>query len=163
MPETNKIITIISRKYDGKTYRSWEAELIEKNKSMLAFVGEFEKEVIHPHLGVIRRGTISYEFYWMDRWYNVFRFHEPDGALRNFYCNINMPPKFENGVLDYVDLDIDMVIWRDFSRQILDVEEFEENSRKYAYPVALREKVFDGLDELVSLADSRIFSFDYKF
>jgi protein associated with RNAse G/E len=161
--ETNKIITINSRKYDGKPHRSWKAELIETNNSLFEFVGKFEKEIIHSHLGVIGRDTISYEFYWLERWYNVFRFHEPDGSLRNFYCNINMPPKFESGVLDYVDLDIDIVVWRDFSRQILDVEEFEVNSDKYNYPNALRKKVRDSLSELISMIDNKVFPFDYKF
>lgn len=131
--------------------------------ALFEFVGVFEKEISHPHLGVIRLGTISYEFYWLERWYNVFRFHEPDGSLRNFYCNINMPPKFENDILDYVDLDVDILVWRDFSRQILDTDEFESNSQKYAYSDDLREKVRDSLSELISLIDNRIFPFDYKF
>lgn len=163
VPKVNKIITINSRKYDGSLHRSWRAELIGRNDNVLELVGEFEKEIIHPHLGIIGRGTISYEFYWLERWYNVFRFYEPLGDFRNFYCNINIPPKFENSVLDYIDLDIDVVVWKDFSRQILDTDEFEENSRRYIYSDALREKVADSLSELLSLIDNRIFPFDYKF
>lgn len=163
MLQEKRIITINSRKFDGRLHRSWEAELLAKNDILLEFVGEFEEEVTHSHLGVIRRGTVSYEFYWLKRWYNVFRFHEPDGTLRNFYCNINMPLKFEDGVLDYIDLDIDIVVWRDFSHRILDAEEFEANSRKYNYPDAVREKVRDNLRELISMIDDRLFPFDYKF
>lgn len=163
MSERKQIITINSHKYDGKLHRSWEAKLIERNNTLLKFVGVFDQEIKHSHLGVIRPKTVSYEFYWLERWFNVFRFHEPDGTLRNFYCNINMPPKFENGILDYVDLDIDVVVWNDFSRQILDIEEFEENSDKYNYPKAVREKVSESLGELISLIDNRAFPFDYKF
>jgi len=81
MSQNQKKITINSRKFDGKIHRSWQAESIAQKDSLLIFVGEFDKEVKHSHLGVIRRGTISYEYYWLDRWYNVFRFHEPDGDL----------------------------------------------------------------------------------
>ena len=101
MNNLKKLITINSRKYDGKIHRSWKATLIGQTNSLLKFVGEFDQEIKHAHLGVIRRGTVSYEYYWLDRWYNVFRFHEPEGDLRNFYCNVNLPPKFENDVLDY--------------------------------------------------------------
>lgn len=163
MSEQKQIITINSRKYDGALHRSWKAELIETKDSLLEFIGVFDQEIKHPHLGVIRPKTVSYEFYWLERWFNVFRFHEPDRTLRNFYCNINMPPKFGNGVLDYIDLDVDIVVWKDFSRQILDIEEFEENSDKYNYPIALREKVSASLSELLSLIDNRVFPFDYKF
>jgi hypothetical protein len=159
----NKPITINSLKFDKKIHRTWQAELIERNNSLLTFMGIFENEVKHDHLGVIRRGTVSYEFYWLDRWYNVFRFHEPEGDLRNFYCNINMPPNFENGVLDYIDLDIDLFVLKDFSYQVLDLEEFEENARKYSYPVKIREKVAASLSEMISMINNRIFPFDYKF
>lgn len=163
MLKKSPIVTINSHKYDGELQRSWKAEFIDKETSLLEFVGRFENEISHPHLGVIRRGAISYEFYWLECWYNVFRFHEPDGSFRNFYCNINMPPKFENGILEYVDLDVDIVVWKDFSRQILDTDEFEVNSHRYAYSDDLREKVRDSLGELISMIDNRIFPFDYKF
>ncbi len=161
--ENNNIVVINSRKFDGKIHRSWNARLIEQSNSLLIFVGKFEEEISHRYLGVIRRGTISYEFYWLNRWYNVFRFHEPDGGLRNFYCNVNMPPKFENDVLDYIDLDIDILVWKDFSQQILDVEEFEENAKSFSYSDNLREKVRASLSELSSLIENRMFPFDYKF
>ena len=161
--ESSNTVIINSRKFDGKIHRSWKAELIEQRNSLLIFVGKFEEEVSHPFLGVIGRGTLSYEFYWLDRWYNVFRFHEPGGSLRNFYCNVNMPPELENGVLDYIDLDIDILVWKDFSHQILDVEEFEENAKVLSYPDNLRVKVRESLSELIFLIENRIFPFNYKF
>ena len=43
----------------------------------------------------LHRERISLEYYWLDRWYNVFRFSDPDGKLRNYYCNVNVPPQFD--------------------------------------------------------------------
>lgn len=159
----SKEIIINSRKFDGKIHRSWKAELIEKTDSLLIFVGEFEKEVKHSNLGVIRRGTVSYEYYWLDRWYNIFRFHEPGGALRNFYCNVNMPPKFENGVLDYVDLDMDILVWKDFKYEILDAEEFEENAGKYKYSENLKQTVDLNVKEIINLIENRKYPFNLEF
>lgn len=157
-----EIITIKSRKFDGTVNYSWQAELIETNGSLLKFVGEFDKQVSHQHLGVISPKTVSYEFYWIDRWYNVFRFHEPDGSFRNFYCNVNLPPTFENKILDYIDLDIDVLVWKDFTPQILDMDEFEENARKFSYPNDLRIKAAAALDELLFIIENKIFPFDYQ-
>jgi len=125
----------------------------------MVFVGEFENEVVHKELGVIRRGTISYEYYWTDRWYNIFRFHEPDGGLRNFYCNVNMPPIFSNGVLDYVDLEIDILVWSDFRIQILDTDEFEQNTKRFSYSNELRLKVQESVNELKTMIENREFPF----
>ena len=155
-------ITINSRKYDGSVHRSWKAELLEVKDSLLVFVGEFEKEVIHEHLGVIRRGTVSYEFYWLDRGYNVFRFHEPEGDLRNYYCNLNLPPTFENNTLDYIDLDVDVLVWTDFSCHILDLEEFRDNAEIFNYPPELMQDVTRNLSELLHIIKNKSFPFDLK-
>lgn len=162
MNKANKLITINSRKYDGKIHRSWKAELICQKDSLLILVGKFEQEVKHSYLGVIRRGTVSYEYYWLDRWYNVFRFHEPDGNLRNFYCNINQPPKFEKGTLDYVDLDIDILVWKDLSTSILDLDEFDENARIFNYSDDLIKRSKETLTLLLHQIKDRKFPFDFE-
>jgi len=154
-------VTVNSRKYDLNIRRSWKCELVEQNASYLIFVGEFDEAVSHPGLGDIQRGTVSYEYYWPGRWYNVFRFHSPDGEFRNYYCNISMPPTFENNVLDYVDLDIDIVVAKDFSYEILDRDDFEINTLKYGYPEALRAKIEETVSQLVMQIVNRSFPFDY--
>ena len=110
MISSENLIQINARKFDNKIHRSWKCKFIEQRDSLLIFAGEFDREITHNDLGIIRRGTVSYEYYWLDRFYNIFRFHEPEGSLRNFYCNVNVPPTFENGVLDYIDLDIDVLV-----------------------------------------------------
>ena len=136
--------------------------MLEKNKSLLVFIGVFDKKVTHSDLGVIHKGTISYEYYWLTRWYNVFRFYEPNGDFRNYYCNINMPPVFKNAVLDYVDLDIDIVIWKDFKIKTLDEDEYEKNSIKYKYPTNLKQNVYKNLIHLKSIIKNKEFPFDEK-
>jgi uncharacterized protein len=162
MTNANPFITINSRKFDQKIHRSWQARMLEENKSFYLFVGEFNTEVNHPKLGVIRRGTISYEYYWKNEWYNVFRFHEPEGALRNFYCNINQPPKLSGRYLDYIDLEIDVLVWRDFSLEILDLDEFEQNARLFNFSEQLKAKVEETLQKLLLLIEQREFPFDFR-
>lgn len=158
MPEND--ITVNSRKYDLSIRRSWKCRLIERADPLLVFVGEFDRDVEHPDLGSIAAGTISYEYYWLDRCYNVFRLHEPDGSFRNFYCNINMPPTFAGGVLDYVDLDIDVLVWPDWTSIILDKDEFEANSAKFNYPESVLSQANTALSELLDLIEERRFPFD---
>lgn len=155
----NQSVIINSRKFDGTIHRSWKAELIEETFDFWVFAGEFEKEIRHPELGVIRPGTVSYEYYWKQKWYNVFRFHEPEGTLRNFYCNINQPPQLSEGVLDYVDLDIDVLVWGDFSFEILDLDEFEQNSKLYGYTENLVLRCRETLVELQELIAGKGFPF----
>jgi protein associated with RNAse G/E len=159
----NNLVTINCRKFDGQIHKRWQATLFRQIGSLLIFIGEFEEEISHPRLGIIRRGTISYEFYWLDCWYNVFRFHEPEGNFRNFYCNINLPPRFDNGVLDYVDLDIDVLVWSDFRFEVLDMDEFNRNCKLFRYTNEIKAKVSESLGDLLKLINERKFPFDLKY
>lgn len=156
----SKTVNVISRKFDLSIRRTWRCRLIEQSGPLITLIGEFDRDIEHPDLGLIHRGTISHEYFWLDRWYNVFRFHEPDGKLRNFYCNINLPPKFENGVLDYVDLDIDVIVWPDFTAKTVDLDEFESNSVLYSYPESVRLEAFAALAEIKGIIATREFPFD---
>lgn len=158
---TDKTFTINSRKADSRIHRTWQAELVEETEGYWLFVGEFGETVSHKQLGVIRRGTVSYEYYWKDRWYNVFRFHEPEGELRNFYCNINCPPIISGKTLNYIDLDIDVLVHKDLSSEILDVDEFEENSRILNYTEETKINVQSSLNTLLKLIEMRQFPFDF--
>ncbi len=149
----NKPVTVNSLAFDGTVRRSWQCELIERNDPLLMFVGTFDREVEHGDLGIIRKGTISYEYYWLDRWYNIFRFHEADGTFRNYYCNINMPPTFVGDELNYIDLDIDIVVWPDRSYQVLDRDEFEQSSARFNYSGQILEMVEATLAELIAIVE----------
>jgi len=146
-------------KYDGREHRRWPARIAKTEGSLLVLDAVFDEEIEHELLGTIALGTISTEYYWLDRWYNVFRFHEPEGDLRNYYCNVNMPPVFENGVLDYVDLDLDVLIWPDFSYQILDREDYSENATRFGYSDEIRMNVNAAMSDVIRLIETREFPF----
>lgn len=153
-------ITINSRFYDGTLRKTWPADLLSNDGRVLTARGVFDTEISHPHLNVIRRGTISYEYFWLDRWYNVFRFHEPDGAFRNYYCNISMPPRINGLVLDYIDLDIDIVVDTEGRISVLDEDEFRENAVRFGYPGEIRVAMDKAVKELIGSIERREFPFD---
>lgn len=127
--------------------------------SLLILVARFPEAVVHDLLGTIAAGTHSLEYYWLDRWYNVFRFAEPNGDLRNFYCNINVPPTFDGETLSYVDLDLDILVAPDFSYRILDLADFEANAETYRYPAEVKAGAGQAIDELVTMIKTRQFPF----
>ncbi len=156
----NTIVTVNARKFDGSLHRTWACELVSKNDRFIELVGEFEETVVHNDLGTIEAGTISREFYWFDEFYSVFVFKHPNGRLRNYYCNINLPPTFNGGVLEYIDLDMDVLVNADLSYEVLDADEFAENSVKYSYGSDVVANVHSALEKLKNMITSREFPFD---
>ena len=159
--EVNPVTSIDVRvkKYDGTEHRRWPAVLVEHDGPLLVLDAVFDEEIQHDLLGTIASGTISVEYYWLDRWYNVFRFCDQTRKLQNFYCNVGLPPSFDGHVLSYVDLDIDVLVKPDFSYQVLDLEDFEENARRYDYPIDVRGNACAALAELIGLIEMRSYPF----
>lgn len=160
MTAVGTTITVRACKHDGREHRRWFAELLEQNGTLLVLDAYFGEEISHDLLGTIAVGTHSVEYYWLDRWYNVFRFAEPNGELRNFYCNVNVPPTLDDATLSYIDLDLDILVAPDFSYQILDREDFESNARLYNYSDDVRKNATQALDELVNMIETRVFPFN---
>lgn len=134
--------------------------MLTRDGPLIVLDATFPEEVIHDLLGTIASGTRSLEYYWLDRWYNVFRFAQPDGQLRNYYCNVNVPPTFSDDVLSYVDLDLDILVDPDLSYRILDAEDFERNIEVYGYPAEVQANARQALEELVSMIETRAFPFN---
>jgi protein associated with RNAse G/E len=153
-------ILVSVRKYDGLEHRRWPARIASIDGPLLVLDAVFDEEIEHDLLGTISSGTISTEYYWLDRWYNVFRFSDPDGRLKNFYCNINQPPTFDGRVLSYIDLDIDVLVAPDLTYKTLDVEDFEENAKRYDYPHEVQVNARQALTEVIELIESRAFPFN---
>jgi len=148
------------RKYDGSEHRRWPARIAKHEGSLLILDAVFEDGLEHDLLGTIVAGTVSAEYYWLDRWYNVFRFSDSSGKLKSFYCNINQPPSFDGHVLSYIDLDIDVLVAPDLTYKILDLDDFEANAAQYAYPEDVQANAHRALKELTKLIDARVFPFD---
>ncbi|HEY6216691.1 MAG TPA: DUF402 domain-containing protein [Pyrinomonadaceae bacterium] len=153
-------ITVSVRKYDGREHRRWRARVAKREGTLLILDAVFEEEIEHGLLGTIALGTVSTEYYWLDRWYNVFRFSDSSGQLKSFYCNINEPPSFDGHVLSYIDLDIDVLVAPDLTYKILDLDDFEANAKAYAYPDDVQANAHGALKELSRLIDLRAFPFN---
>jgi uncharacterized protein len=153
-------VIVSACKYDGREHRRWSARILSLDDNLLTLDAKFAEEIRHQLLGVIERGTISVEYYWLNRWYNIFRFLKPNGELRNFYCNINIPPTFDGRIISYVDLDIDILVAPDSSYEVVDEEEFASNAIKYNYPQQIQYRAYQALEELLTLIENRSFPFN---
>lgn len=153
-------IRVDALKYDKTVHRSWTCRVVEEIAELYVLIGVFVNEVKHPLLGHIKPGTTSLEYYWKNRWYNVFKFYAPDNTFRYYYCNVNTPPEMRGDVLSYVDLEIDVLVQPDLSYQILDLDEFETNSRAHNYSPQIIARAQASLHEIIELIETRNFPFD---
>jgi uncharacterized protein len=114
---------------------------------------QFNVDLVELGFTTFRRGDEFVEFYYFDRWYNVFQISAPDGTLKGWYANVGLPAelKAEAGELRYVDLELDVWTHPDGTFIVVDQDEFD--ALLTAHP-ELAEAAERGRETLLALVES---------
>jgi protein associated with RNAse G/E len=81
-----------------------------------------------PFHGVLlAEGDRFVERYYSDRWYNIFEIHDrKTDQLKAWYCNVTYPAIMQDGMVIYIDLALDLLVYADGRHLVLDEDEFLE-------------------------------------
>jgi uncharacterized protein len=142
---------------DRSEHFAWDGEVLRCDAVGIVLRARFNVPVVELGFTTFRGGDEFVEFYYWDRWYNVFQVSDPDGTLKGWYANVGRPAELDaaSAELCYVDLALD--VWSDPSGAYLVLDEDE-------YAALRREGVLDAEDaaaaergraELVRLAQAR--------
>ncbi|MCL4458827.1 MAG: DUF402 domain-containing protein [Chloroflexi bacterium] len=141
-------MTIVSLKYDGRINYSWSGTVCYVGSDLVVVRGLFDRKV-RSALLTFEPGSLTLEYYWFDKWYNVISDFGQKGYLQAHYCNIALPARFEEEQITFIDLDIDILVRPDLSYLILDEEEFERHAAQFNYPLEIRQGVQMAIAELL--------------
>jgi hypothetical protein len=154
MIQTRSSLTIVSSKYDGRFRFSMDVDLLYSSPSLLLARGRPGR--------VIRRADESrvgpywsLEYLPLDQPYNIVSFFTPDGAIHQHFCNVLTSPRLTEGVLSYVDLDLDVIVLPDGTYRVEDREEFERNAQALCYPPRLVSLAETAVRDLVRMVEKR--------
>ncbi len=136
----------------GAVDYAWDGVVLRCDESGIVLRAEFNVDVVERDFATFRRGDVFVEFYYYDRWYNVFQISAPDGTLKGWYANVCLPAEIrpEAGELEYVDLALDVWTQPGGEFVVLDQDEFDELLAEHAELVEGAERGRDALLELVT-------------
>jgi hypothetical protein len=108
-----------------ETFR-YEGRLLARTATAVTVEAIFTRyERLELDYTVFERGDRMVEFFYSDRWYNVFACHAVGSdRLRGWYCNIAHPAVIEDGQVSQVDLALDVWVYPDGRTLVLDEDEF---------------------------------------
>ncbi len=129
----------------GKVTYEYEGFLLRRDEHRIVLEALFDRTDM-PFMDVVfKTGDRFVEYYYTDRWYNIFEIHDrKDGKIKGWYCNIGRPAVFEDGIVSYVDLALDLWVSVEGKQTILDQDEFESLDLSEE----LRASALKGLQEL---------------
>jgi protein associated with RNAse G/E len=110
----------------GKVTYEYEGVMVHHDDHLLVIEALFDRADM-PFMGVLfKTGDRFVEYYYNDRWYNIFEIHDrDDDAVKGWYCNVSEPAVFRDGIVSYVDLALDLWVGVDGQQTVLDEDEFE--------------------------------------
>jgi protein associated with RNAse G/E len=107
------------------TYRG---ELLERTDTMILLYAQWGLGLMDLGYVAFEPGDYLYEYFYSDRWYNVYELHEPEGQLKGWYCNITRPAIFGTDSIESEDLELDLFV-SPGRRTIILLDEDEYNAR----------------------------------
>src|SRR6266545_1065838 len=147
-------ITVRKLDYTGRVVYAWSGSLVEARDAF----------VVHALFPTPKRGPVVIdgvpfcagdvftEFYYPDRWYNVFHIADPSGQHKGWYCNVAKPAIVDDQGIAFVDMALDLFVHPDGRHTVLDEDEFAEGEGAVYLPDDVR-SARAGLDDLIRLAE----------
>jgi uncharacterized protein len=151
MPGVGETVRVRKLGYDGRVVYSWSGALVRADDT---FVVHARFPLIGKEQPVIDGvpfcdGDIFTEFYYPDRWYNIFHITDPSGCHKGWYCNVAQPASMDDEGIAFVDMALDLFVHPDGHYTVLDEDEFVDA----AYGADDIRAARAGLEDLIKLAE----------
>ena len=144
----NKIYIMRAYKYDGRLHYEQPLRLKEKRPDHVVLEGEIGRELIHhTRDAVYKFDAETYEYFFDDRWYTAALVFDKNRNIVHVYCNIALPCTINKDSVEFVDLDVDVIV-RNGILEVVDIDEFEEHKKIFGYGRELEEKVFEAVERV---------------
>lgn len=135
---------------NGRSVWQYTGELLERHPHYVCLEAFFNRDDMALGYTTFKKGDRFVEYFYNDRWYNVFAVYDrDDGVLKGWYCNICRPAQIEDSAVFCQDLALDVWVNPDGTAVILDEDEFE----RLEITAQERENGRNALQTLLQLAE----------
>lgn len=107
---------------------TYQAELIRREPGIVVVHARWSSPPVDLGLMRFEPGDSLVEYFYSERWYNIFQLHDPTGALKGWYCNISRPAQFIDDYVESEDLELDLLVGPD--RRTIRLDDEDEFARR---------------------------------
>src|SRR5215510_2163924 len=107
-------VKVQKRNLKDEVMVEYEGDVLSRDEHSIKLEAFFTRDDM-PFMDVtFKKGDRFVEYYYFDRWYNIFAIYDrDDGQIKGWYCNIGKPAVAEDGLVWYVDLALDLWVSMD--------------------------------------------------
>ena len=131
-PQEGEYIAVKSYKHDGSLHRTWH-DCMGRKTSDQSIIACNDHTLVSESDGrrwVTREPALLY--FHKKYWFNIVTMIRQKGT--SYYCNLASPYIMDKDGLKYIDYDLDIKVFPNGDKKLLDVDEYLDHGRKMAYP-----------------------------
>ena len=151
-------------KHDGSFHRTCdEATVLDVSDDVLV-CANYKTQIIESdghnkyHKYYTKEPAII--FFYKDRWFNIIGQIKTKGLY--YYCNLASPYIIDDGVIKYIDYDLDLRVFPDGAFKVLDRNEYRYHKKTMNYSKELEKILQYELNKLVEMKKNGEEPFDKK-
>ena len=150
-------VTVHKLNTAGASVVTYPATLVERLSGGVRLEAEWTRSPLALGYTTFATGDHFIEWFYFDRWYNIFEVHAEDGSLKGWYCNIAEPATMSAAVITCRDLLLDVWVTPHGASLLLDEDEFAADDRLDA---ATRARARQAVADVLALVAARRPPFD---
>ena len=109
----------------GQAVWQYPAKVLERGSNFVRLEAFFNRDDMDLGFTTFKRGDRFVEYFYADRWYNIFAVYDrDDGTLKGWYCNVCRPAEIGETAVRCEDLALDLWVTPTGETTLLDEAEF---------------------------------------
>jgi protein associated with RNAse G/E len=147
------MITVIKQDPAGKEITRYQGEIVRQTADETVIEAYWTRPAKDSGYTCFEPGDRFIEYYYANRWFNIFDIASPDGTRKGWYCNVAEPARIYDDHIEQIDLILDVWITPHGETLILDEDEFAVDT---TLSQEQRNSAQKGLQALLALVAARV-------
>jgi protein associated with RNAse G/E len=118
------MITVVKQNPLGETKIQYQGEVVERLAEGVIIQAYWSQPTKNLGYASFERGDRFIEYYYTNRWYNIFDIANAYGVRKGWYCNIAEPAAIFDDRVEQIDLLLDVWVSPQGETLVLDEDEF---------------------------------------
>lgn len=155
-------IAVRALKYDRRPHLAWRGGLVYDSPAGIVCLAPPGTVCTHHGKGIqFRIDHYGLSVFSRDTWFNAMLDFDPEGRPLQIYCNVALPYTADARSIEWVDLDLDVVMTPGATAALVDEDEFAANALAYRYPARVVERARTTASALLDRAGRGAFPFHW--
>jgi len=139
-------------KHNGKINSISDEAIVLEETDELLICGNYHAKLTDNEGNSHRTKEPAIIFFYKNNWFNVIAQFKEYGLF--YYCNIASPYLIDDGVIKYIDYDLDLRVFPDGTHKILDKNEYKYHKKIMKYSKELDLIIHKELEKLIEIKKS---------